>query len=81
MASCSVDGWVNQREPKQEVVSPTATLEAINTQLREELRCERERAAGIQRQQGAQLADMQQKLCGAQTASNATRGHTPGTRT
>ena len=45
--------WVNQREPKQKVVSPTATLEAINTQLREELRCERKRAAGVQRQQRA----------------------------
>ena len=55
--------WVHRREHKPEVVSPTATLEAINTQLREELRHERERAAAVQRQQGEQLAGMQQQLC------------------
>ena len=55
--------WVRRREHKPEVVSPTATLEAINTQLREELRHERERAAAVQRQQGEQLAGTQQQLC------------------
>ena len=55
--------WVHRREHKPEVGSPTATLEAINTQLREELRHERERAAAVQRQQGEQLAGMQQQLC------------------
>ena len=55
--------WVHRRDQPIEAVSTTATLEDINTQLREELQRERERAAGIQRQQGEQLADMQQKLC------------------